>query len=238
MSKSRKKLVRKLIVVTGRKKYKEAKRISDTQDKIDAQLANPGIVTHTPTAAEVQTILDGIVANVQKRTMIQAEEKSLTGKILADLDKIDGIFVDKWAKQIQGVTDITVEQIKLLKFAAKGVYDGHSEPEYNVTNSHPIIGKIDLNSHLVHGLSIRNNKTGKIGVLDDAQGTEVYYFIGADKPKDPSKMSYLGRAKRGKYIVHFTEDQVGMTVWYYVVYLPRKADVVAEIGTMVSAIIV
>ena len=153
-----------------------------------------------------------------------------------DLDEIKGIIVDKWCKQVQDAIGTDTDKAKLLNYGIKGVYDGHAEPEYNVTNSHAEITDIKI-SHLAHTLYIINNKTGTVGILDDAHGIDVFYCFGQEKPKDISKMTYLGRATSGKFTAHFTEDQVGQTVWYYVVYVPRKKGVVAEIGKMESAIV-
>ena len=235
---TQKKLVKKTVITSKQEGLSESDRIDDCQAKVNAHIKYPTIVPGlSPTAASVQTILDGINTNAGKRTDFLKQAQDCTILINNDLDEIKGIIVDKWCKQVQDAIGTDTDKAKLLNYGIKGVYDGHAEPEYNVTNSHAEITDLKVSSHLAHTLFIMNNKTGTIGILDDAKGIDVFYYIGNDKPKDTSRMTYLGRATSGKFTAHFTEDQVGQMVWYYVVYVPRKKGVVAELGKMESAIV-
>jgi len=236
---SGKNLKKKMIVTANQERLNEAQLLQDSQDKINAQTENPTIVPDLdPPATAVQTTLTAVRNNINKRSSLQQQLKENTNVINKDLSKIKDIFVDKWAKQIQNVIGDDVGKAKLLKFGVKGIYDGHAAPEINVTNSHALIHNIDLNSHLVHQLFIINSMTKKIGLTQDAKQIDVYMSIGAEEPADVKKMTYLGVAKRGKFTNHFTADQVGQPVWYYVVYVPRKAGVIPECAAKVKAMIV
>jgi hypothetical protein len=67
---------------------------------------------------------------------------------------------------------------------------------------------------------------------------DIYEFVGKDDPKDIRKMTYMGSPSRGKFTNHFTVDQLGETVWYMIVYVPKKAGATPELTGSVRVTIV
>jgi hypothetical protein len=236
---TKKKLNKKLIVVANQQKLTESERIQNSKDKVNAQIEFPTIVSGIdPAPAAVQTILTGIDANVNKRNLLLEEAMGLTETINADLDKVNNIFVDKWAHQIQDSPGIDLGKVKQLKFYVKGIYDGQAEPVVKVSNSHPQLDDLIKVSHLKHILNMVNSTTKKIALPEDAEGIEVYSFIGPTPPADYKDMKYLGTAEKGKFTVTFTEEEMGRTIWYFAIYIPRKKGTLCEIAAKVKAVII
>jgi hypothetical protein len=230
---TQKKLNKKLVVVTNQSGLTESEMVQDSIDKVKAQEEFPTIVPGiTPTAIEVQIIITDTQKNINDRNLLLEEARAKTEVINNDIEKLKNIFVDKWAKQIQGTAGIDVAKVKQLKFGVKGIYDGQAEPSVTFANSNPFITEVNASRHLVHTLTIFNNVTGNIALPEDVMGTDVFMFIGKDEPADFRKSCiYLGRAKKGKITHKFSEDQMGSMVWYYVIYVPRKASSVPEVAS-------
>lgn len=231
-----KKLNKKLVVVTNQKGLTESEKIQDSKEKVDAQIEFstyvPGI---TPTPASVQSTLDGIDDNVLKRAHALEQAMGYTGLINADIEKVQNIFVDQWCKQIQSAPGIDVNKVKQLKFGIKGIYDGQSVPSVTVENSYVQLDDYVVATHLKHQLNMANSTTKKTSAPEDADGIDVYMFFGENAPADYREMKYLGRAKNGKITVNFTDGDVGKTVWYFAIYIPKKDGVVALQGAKISA---
>ncbi len=236
---TQKKMNKKLIVVPNQGNLNESEIIKDSKEKANAMEEFPTIVPGIdPTPVAVKSILTGIDDNAAKRSLLLEEAMGLTEQINTDIEKVKGIFVDKWAIQIQAAPGIDVGKVKQLKFFVKGVYDGEAEPEATVLNSYPQLDDIVKSTHLVHYLNMVNSITKKIARPEDAKDTEVYMFFGEQPPDNYKDMKYLGCAKNGKFTVTFTEGDVGKTVWYFAVYLPRKKGTAAILASKVRALVV
>jgi hypothetical protein len=236
---TQKKLNKKLVVVSNQKGLSESEKIQDSKDKAAAQIEFPTIVPGIdPTALSVQSTISGIETNVNKRNLLLEEAMGLTAAINTDIEKLEDIFVDKWAKQIQSAPGIDAGKVKQLKFYVKGVYDGGAEPEATVLNSYPQLNTVIKGTHLVHYLNMVNSITHKVAKPLDVKDTEIYMFFGEQPPADYKDMKYLGLAKSGKYTVTFTEGDVGKTVWYFAVYLPRKRGTASLLAGKVKAMVI
>jgi hypothetical protein len=167
--------------------------------------------------AEVQNMSTLMVT---KENILQ-QLKQNTGLINKSERKIKDYIIDGWLPEVQKyVTD--PEDIKLLGLGIKNVDDGHSDSLATILNSRPENSDFEYR-HLEHILTFRNSLTGLIALPDDVKDMDVYEYIGTTAPTSLKQMTYLGRASRGKFTVHFTEDQVGLTVWYVAVYIGKKS---------------
>ncbi|MEI6852929.1 MAG: hypothetical protein WCL06_08805 [Bacteroidota bacterium] len=221
---STKKLKKKTIVTSNQTGMTDSKVIVDSNDKIKAMELNDTIVPNPdPTAAAMQTKVDDVQKNVYKRDLALQEVKDITVQIKTGLTEIKGIFVDKWAKQIQNAIGDDIGKAKLLKFGIKGIDDGHAEPPINVYNSRPVILKIDVGTHLQHVLDIVNSETKKNPLPYKAKHTDVYALVSDVPPTDIKKMQYLGIAQKGKFTHYLEAADLGKTVWYIVVYVDKKS---------------
>jgi hypothetical protein len=234
-----KKLNKKLIVTSNQFGLSESDKIQDSKDKADAMEEFPTIVPGiNPTPASVKSTLSGIDTNVSKRKLLLEEAQGITGLINADLEKVSNIFVDKWCKQIQDASGIDANKVKQLKFGVKGIYDGQSAPVVTVENSHPQLNDLVEVSHLKHTVKMVNSTTKEVAAPDDAEGTDLYMVFGETPPADYHDWKYLGRVKSGKYIVNFTDADVGKTVWYFAIYVPKKANAIPETAGKVRSQVV
>jgi hypothetical protein len=230
--------VKKLILTTNFKDMTVEEIIAKIKAMIKAEVDNPTYVPDIkPAPDEVTTKLTQVENLTLANKVLMQQHKDNTGKIKDIIKDVKNDMTSKWANQAQNAPNMDKNRAASLGFGVKGIDDGHAEPEVTVTNSHPGIQKIDLNSPQVHTLFFRNNITGKRGLPKDAREIEVYAFIGAEPPDDYKKMTYLGPAVKGKYINRFTPDQAGQTVWYFAIYAPRKKNIVAETASKVKAIV-
>jgi hypothetical protein len=228
----------KLIVTALLDKLSENEFLRRMKKLIKAQQDFPAIVPNLkPTAddEEAKTVKMDQLFGI--RDGLKAQQKANTGLIRDLIKEMKNDVTSKWCSQVQDAVADDKNKVKQLALGIKGEDDLQSEPEFNVTNSHPEILSIDINSPLTHILFLRNNKTGQRGLLPDARDIEVYGFIGAEPPADYKKMTYLGRATRGKFTNRFAADQVGQTIWYFAIYVPRKKSIVAETASKVKAIV-
>lgn len=184
----------------------------------------------SPTADAVNdkdVILDGLFA---KRESLNAEQKSNTEDIITLMTEMCDDVTYHWGPQTQIAPGITVAKIKELGFGIKGEDNLESESAVSVTNSKPIFSDVDLNRHLEHTLTLRCSMTGKIGIPDDAKRVDIYILMGNTAPIDLSNMHYLGSCVRGKFTSHFAATELGQTVWYIAVYVPKKAGTSVELS--------
>ncbi|MCX6706215.1 MAG: hypothetical protein NTV24_03900 [Candidatus Woesebacteria bacterium] len=206
------------------------------QAAIDNPTVAPTTLDPTPAAlkAEVQIMAALMVA---AQNLVQ-QLRNNTELINKSLKIINDFIVSGWVPEIQKkVTN--PEDIKLLGFGIKGVFDGHSGSGVSITNSKPDISNVEYR-HLEHILTFRNNITGHIGLPYDGLRIDIYEYIGTTEPTDIKKMTYIGSASRGKFTNHFTEDQLGQKVWYIAVYVGKKsaADGSSELSVKVQATVV
>jgi hypothetical protein len=232
--------VKKLILTTNFAGLTEDEFIEKVVNMIKAEIDNPALVPGlTPAPDDVQAKVDEIKTLKQENKQMKQKQKDNTGKI-KDLKKdIKNDLTSKWANQAQNAPGMDKNKAALLGFGSKGLDDGHSEPSVNINNSNPEIAIVDASRHLQLMLTIHNNVTGKIGLPKDAKGIDIYMFMGKDEPVDFRKSgTYVGRAKRGKRTIKFAEDQMGLIVWFYVIYVPRNAGddnlVASKVKTVVS----
>ena len=217
--------IKKLIITANLSNLTKDEFFEKVLSMIQAEIGNSTIVPNIlPTPAAVKAKYDEAKDLILQNDLLLQQQKSNTGKLKLLMKDIKNDIISKWSNQVQNTPGITKELAALLGFGSKGFDDGHSEPKFGIANSFPEITKVDASLHLQHTLTMRNNMTGKIGKPYDVKGTDVFMFIGTEEPKDFRKSAtYLGKAERGKYTVTFTEDQVGLTVWYYAVYVGKKA---------------
>ena len=209
----------------------EAEQRARLKKLIKAMIDFPTYVAGlAPTADEVNdkdVILDGYFA---KRESLNAQQKSNTEDIITLMTEMCDDVTYKWCPQTQAATGITVAKIKELGLGIKGEDNLESESAVSVTNSKPIFSDVDMNRHLEHTLTIRNSMTGKIGIPDDAKRVDIYILMGNTAPVDLSNMKYLGSSSRGKFTSHFAASELGQTVWYIAVYVPKKKGTSVELS--------
>jgi len=181
--------------------------------------------------AEARIIID-------KRAAAELQVKSYTGLLNTAINKITDEITNKWCPQDETIVGKNLDQIKSLGLGAKGFFKDSSDPLVNVSESFPEIINIAQN-HLQHTLEFLNNITKKFKLPKGAKRMDLFATIGGDEPKDIKKMTYLGSPVRGKYInTSFTADQVGLTVWYIVVYVAKKAGTTVIMTKAVSATVI
>ena len=123
---TKKKLNKELIATTNQDGLPEALLIQDSDDKINVHIQDATIAPNLdPTPAAMQTTMTGIKNKVTTRNFHQQQAKQLTGEIEASLDEVKSIFARKWATELESITGMTVEKLKLCKFGAKGIYNAH-----------------------------------------------------------------------------------------------------------------
>jgi len=92
-----------------------------------------------------------------------------------------------------------------------------------------------------------NSMSGHNKLPTGAKQIDIYEYISGqnmppgmntEPPDDLTKWQYLGIAKHGKFINHFTADQLGQTVWYIAVYIDNKTLKPAELAGKVKATII
>lgn len=229
---------KKLILTTNFKGMSDEQIIEKVKAMIKAEVDHPTYVPGlNPAPDDVTTKLTEVENLTLANKVLMQQHKDNAGKIKDIMKDVKNDMTSKWANQAQNAPNMDKNRAASLGFGVKGIDDGHAEPEVSVTNSHPGITKIDLNSPQVHTLFFRNNITGKRGLPKDAREIEVYAFIGAEPPDDYKKMTYLGPAVKGKYTNYFTPAQAGQVVWYFAIYKPRKLTTAAQTASKVKAIV-
>ncbi len=216
-------LKRKLIVTANLDNLKEGDFRRKAKGIINAHLNNPTYVPGlTPAASDMETESQTLDDLFSQRSSLEAQLLANTELIKGQMRKIKNVIVSEWAPQVQKAVGTDEGKVKGLGYGIKGIDNGKSLPEYNMSNSHPTIFKVDLRAHLKHIISVSNNKLKGKKLPHDAKRLELYMSFGEAEPVDYHKMTYLGEVIRGKFENNFTEEDIGKWVWYVAVYIGRK----------------
>ncbi len=230
-------LIKKFILTAGLGHLTESKFMENVNGKVLAMEENPTLVPAglDPTVAEGRAVIVQINKDMDERTLLEEQLKSINEKIAGGKQKIGDIIVTNWMPVLQVSLAGNVADAKTLGYGVKGL--GLVPSTVSVTNSHPNLDKIEL-GYLVHTLYFLNSTTNKTPIPDDGVSIEVYEYFGEEEPKSIKQMSHIGKAIRGKFTNHFTEDDKGKTVWYAFVYAAKKANVIPELASKVRALVV
>jgi hypothetical protein len=236
---TKKKLEKKLIVTTDFDGLNEADLAQSFTDKATAAQNNPTIAPGLiPTPPAVLTQIGARQSLILQRGLLQAAQKNNTEQIHHADETLKDIFTSKWAPIIQASIGSDVSKAKMLYFGIKGIDDGHAPISIEtVATSHPNISRIDINIHLQHTLNILNSITGHAKLPDDAKQIDIFEQVGGTPPVDIKLMTYVGIAKRGKFINHFDATELGKTVYYMVVYIDKKTLEPLEQSPVFTAVI-
>jgi len=197
--------------------------------------AHPGIVTFNPDGAAFTLEVDALETLMNTGDNLITLLKANTAATLAQREKITGIVTDKYCGQIQNTPGITLSQVKIFGFGAKGVDDLQSDDPVLVSNSHPTIEELDNSRYLEIILTIHNSKSGKIALPDDGKRCDIYMKVGGDMPLSLKGMDYIGSSTRGHFHVHFTSDQLDQVVWFIAVYVPKAtSDAAPELSPAIK----
>jgi hypothetical protein len=218
-----KQLKKKLIVTANLDNLKEGEFRRKAKGIIHGHLSNPTYVPGlTPAASDLDTESQTLDNLIEHRSLLVAQLLANTEKIRGQVRKIKNVIVSEWAPQVQKAVGTDQGKVKGLGYGIKGIDNGRSLPEYNMSNSQPMIFKVDLRVHLKHILSVSNNKLKGKKLPHDAKRLELYMSFGETEPVDYHKMTYLGEVIRGKFENNFKEEDIGKWVWYVAVYIGRK----------------
>jgi hypothetical protein len=228
---------KKVIVTANMWNLKDKDFMQEAKDKTKAQVNNPTFVPGiNPAAIDVETKISANDVILGKRDAAQALAQSLTADFNKGRRELNDIMVS-WAAQIQDAVGGDIAKIKALKFGVKNE-EGEHTPEISITNSKPVISSIDLNLSMHHTVHFVNSLSETNMLPADVDCIEVYETSDESFVGNLLKMSHLGKAKRGKFVNHFTIDEEGKTVWYVAVYVPRKGDFQGAVSVGMKAKVV
>jgi len=205
----------------------ESKFMKNATSKVLGMEQNPTLVPAglTPTVAAARTLLDQINSDMDNRTTLEEQLKSLNETISAEKAKLNDILVTNWMPVLQVSLAGSVANAKLLGYAVKGL-DLTVTP-VSVAKSYPAIVNVKTNVHLQLTIEVENNESKEIIVPSDGKGIDVFMYVGDTEPKSSFRdfAHYCGRASHGKYTQHFAADDLGKTVWFYTCYVPKKPNI-------------
>jgi hypothetical protein len=248
---TKKKLVKELVLTANLSDLIETNFVTKTTGMVSAEIANPTLVPLlSPTAAIVQAKINSLTGYYTTRDTLKNQQKTNTNLIHTTHDDIVNIITNQWRAQAQTALTGTVNaeaNAALLGFGTKGIDTGHSSSTVitaRAINSFPLIRAIDVNIHLQQTLHTVNSVSGHNKLPADAKHIEVYEQIGGAMPTSIKGMIHAGICKHGKFINHFdaidpvtNKTNLGVTVWYILVYVDKKTLVILEQSPAVSAII-
>jgi hypothetical protein len=133
--------------------------------------------------------------------------------------------VSFWAGQIQNAEDITIGRVQELFYHVRNVDDGHSPSPISITNSLPLIQRVDHDLPLQHTIFVCNDTDINLVLPTDADQLDLYQTFDFVNVTDPRKMSYLGKIKHGKYTNKFEQADLNKDVWYVAVYVPKDSNI-------------
>ncbi len=234
-----KKLIKKLIVVSGIAGLRLTDFVLKVGGFATAATANPTIAPDLdPTPVALKLSVDALEKKIEDRVELEKQVKAKTVAINNAVEEITTDINDGWCLQIQEAVNGDVEKVKLLGFSIKGEGTGGVSTEIvgRASSSNAIISSIDSNAHMEHTIHVINSANGSVGVPPDAKSINIYMQVGGTvPPNDIDKMTYLGTIKRGKFVKEFTQDDIGKTVYYIVVYISRKTEKPMRYSPVVSA---
>ena len=227
-------LDKKFILTAGTNHLSESRFLENINAKILGLEQNTSLVPtgFDPTVAEGRASFVLITKDIDERTTLEEKLKAMNQKIAGEKKDINNMVITNWMPVLQVSLNGSIDNAKLLGFGVKGI--GLDPSTVSVTNSHPLLDKIIL-GYLTHTLYFVNSTTKSTSIPDDGIATEVYEFFGDQAPKDISQMTHIGKAIRGIFTNHFTEDHKGQTVWYAFVYSAKKEGVIPQQTEMKSA---
>jgi hypothetical protein len=218
-----KQLKKKLIVTANLDNLKEADFCSKANSIINAHLHNPTYVPGlTPPATDMETESQAIEDMILHRSRLEAELKATNVSIREQVRKIKNVIVSEWAPQVQNAVGNDESKVKGLGYGIKGKYNGKSLPTYNMTNSYPMILRVEFRSTERQMIFVRNNNLKGRKLPHDAKRLDLYMAFGENAPLDYREMIYLGEVTGGKFFNEFKPEDVGKWVWYVAVYIGRK----------------
>jgi len=227
----------KLIIVLNFRGLSFLKKLLRMTDIQKNHVGNPLLVPGLDPAPDV--VLTKITEAMDELT----RHDSLTDQLKASTQKLDtmeayleGVFIDKWAKQTQNAADMNAEKAKLLGYGIKG----ENPPEPPSQDNVPVIGKIDNNTHGQHTLFIQNFLTGKVALPPGISRIDIYGQTGGTQPVDLAAMianggGYLGEATKGKFVNTFGSQNLGTPEYYFAVYIDKKTKKPFTVSKVASA---
>jgi hypothetical protein len=243
------KLLKKLILALNFHGLGEAKTLKKQMDIATAHQNNPTLVPGlNPTPASVITMINTQTGYYATRDNLIEQMKQVTENIHNNGEALNNIFVDQWRPQTQAAIGTNTASARVLGYGIKGIDDGHTSTEAAldksiILSSHPVIVKIDVNTHDVHYVHIHNNLTGKRKLPAGMLRIDMYGYTGAAGLviTDLAALialggGYLGEASRGKFTNIFTAN-TGKTEYYVAVYVDKKTKKPASQSPVASGII-
>ncbi len=232
-------LEKKFILTAGLKNIAEEifkTKTSNIVTKVGADATvNAGL---SPTPAAMLTKLSAFGALFVTRESLRLQQLENTESIKAARTEINDNIVSDWMPTIQTRCAGNVAKAKGLGFGVKGEYDGQSESPLSVTNSYPVIVDCVINVHLYHTIHVINNVAEAYIIPDDAESMQVYETFEEANTTDIKKMSHLGRVKNGKFVNHFSPNELHKEVFYVIVYVPKDTSVAPILSEPYKAMIV
>jgi hypothetical protein len=219
--------------------------LGDKEFLLDAAGKGQALIDHalyvpnlSPTAASLMTKVGDNTTIMQKRDALLADAKALTTTLNKGRNEINNIIVSKWPSQIQDAVAGDIAKIQELHYDVKNLESQPEVPPVSVTNSIPVIDRVDYNLPLHHTIYISNSVDLSNLVPDDVDYADVYETFDEANTKDLKRMSHLGKAKRGKFVNHFGPEDENKDVWYVVVYVPKKEGVIPALSVAFKAKVV
>ncbi|HEX7413086.1 MAG TPA: hypothetical protein VF411_03490 [Bacteroidia bacterium] len=246
---TKKKLVKEMVLTANLADLTETNFVKKTTGMVQAEIDNPLLVPGlNPAPPIVQGKINSLTGYFTMRDTLKNQQKANTKLIGDTIAAITNDITNSWRPQAQTALTGTPNgeaNAGLLGFGTKGVDTGHGGlPTARAANSYPLIREIDVNVHLQHTLHTVNSATGHNKLPADAKHIEVYEQIGGAMPTSIKGMLHAGICKHGKFINHFdaidpstNKTNLGLTVWYILVYVDKKTLVMLEQSPALSGII-
>ena len=230
-----KKLIKKLILTVNFAWLTESDLLKKFKSMWSAHNSNSDLLptTLSPPLDETKADISDLDSLQTQRDNAISLEKSLTEKIHIKMEKIKDTFTG-YAPQVQAFINGNSETAKLLGYGEKGIDDGHSDVTVDsITNSRPTIEDVYSIAYLTQAVIVKNNQSGSTAKPNDVDRIEIYELMAEAMPTviDLKKWTYLGIAKRGKFLNHFLPLEYNLTVFYIAVYVPKKAGGSVVIST-------
>lgn len=186
-------------------------------------MINHPIPNLSPDTNTVDTEIKALETLVIDFKNLEQQMKAKTQAIKKQRRKVKDIFVDPWRLAVQLFANGDIEEVKKRGYGAKGIDDQKADPSVTTENSKPVFTETDLNTPLQFTFTVRNSKSGDIALPEDTDRCEVYESFGPAVPKGIKDMKLVGTTIRSKFTSHYTEDQVGLDVYYACRYIGKPS---------------
>lgn len=236
---AKKKLKKKVVLTADLKGLTEADFVTKAETFVQGAIDNASVVPGlNPNTTVEQGKIDTYKNLLSKGETLKNQQKANTELIVATRADINNDIVSKWMPYAQAQVGDNIDLARALGYGIKGQRTaGTGINAEKAAESHPAITRIDEGVHLQHTLHTVNSHSGKNKLPPDAKHIEIYEQIGGTVPTGIKSMTRVGICKHGKFINHFTETDLGKTVYYIAVYVDKKSLMVLEQSPVESAIV-